>query len=89
MMAPTKTSVVLVAGSAIKDLRIIMMKIDSLAYDMKMTPYAVFILVRDNDIVPDTVRHDTSPAVVSLLNLNMHFIRVYNITVLFFYFPKY
>ena len=76
MMAPTKSSVVLVAGSAIKDLRNIMMKIDSLAYDMKMTPYVVFLLVGDNDIVPDTARHDMSPPVVSLLNLYLHFIRV-------------
>ena len=67
MMSPTKSSVVLVAGSAIKDLEKVMRKIDSLAHDMKMTPYVVFLLVRDNDIVPDTRRHDMSPPVVSLV----------------------
>ena len=68
MMTPTKSSVVLVAGSALKDLKKIMLKIDSLADDMQKIPYVVFLLIRDNDIVPDTHRHDMSPPVVSLLN---------------------
>ena len=66
MMAPTKSSVVLVAGSALKDLQNIMKKIDSLSKDMQMIPYIVILLVRDNDIVPDTVRSAVSPPVVSL-----------------------
>ena len=68
MMTPTKSSVVLVAGSALMDLQGVMDKIDSLAKDMKMTPYVVILIIRDNDIVPETVRHDMSPPVVSLLD---------------------
>ena len=63
-MTPTKSSVVLVAGSALKDLQKIMDKIDSQAVDMKMIPYVVILLVKDNDRVPDTVRHAMSPPVV-------------------------
>ena len=78
MMTPTKSSVVLVAGSALKDLQRIMDKIDSLAKDMKMTPYVVILIVRDNDIVPETVRHDASPPVVSLLYL--HLVHTYHLS---------
>ena len=66
MMAPTKSSVVLVAGSALKDLQKILKKIDSLSKDMKMIPYVVILLVRDNEMVPDTVRSAVSPPIVSL-----------------------
>ena len=65
MMAPTKSAVVLVAGSALKDLKKIMDKIVSLANDMWMLPYVVILLIRENDIVPDTLRHDMSPPIVS------------------------
>ena len=65
MMTPTKSSVVLVAGSALKDLEMVMKKISSMAEDMKMIPYVVILLIRDNDKVPDTARHATSPPVVS------------------------
>jgi hypothetical protein len=71
MMTPTKSSVVLVAGSALKDLQKIMNSIDYLADDMKKIPYVVILLIRDNDMVPDTVRHDASPPVVSLLDLHL------------------
>jgi hypothetical protein len=64
MMAPTKSSVVLVAGPALKDLQNIMDKIDSLANDMQMIPYVVILLIRDNDVVPNTARHAMSPPVV-------------------------
>ena len=67
MMTKTKSSAVLVAGPDIKNLRKIMSKIDSLADDMKKIPYVVFVLIRDNDIVPDTARHDRSPPVKSVL----------------------
>jgi hypothetical protein len=80
-MAPTKSSVVLVAGSALKDFQRILDKIDSLADDMKMTPYVVILLIRDNDMVPDTVRHAGSPPVVSSLDLYLHLISVFNTTV--------
>ena len=66
MRTPTKSSVVLVAGSALKDLKKIMEKLNSLAEDMKMIPYAVILFIRETDIVPDTARHDLSPPVVSL-----------------------
>ena len=71
MMTPTKSSVVLVAGSALKDLPKIMDKIHSLAEDMKMIPYVVILLIRDNDIVPDNARHALSPPVVSLQDLHV------------------
>ena len=45
-------------------------KIDSLADDMKMIPYVVILLIRDNDVVLDTVRNVLSPPVVTLLDLN-------------------
>ena len=66
MMTPTKSSVVLVAGSALKDLQKIMNKIYSMADDLKMIPYVVILLIRDNEMVPDIVRHAMSPPVVSL-----------------------
>jgi hypothetical protein len=50
-----------------KDLQKIMDKIDSLADDTKMIPYVVILLIRDNDMVSDPVRHAGSPPVVSLL----------------------
>ena len=71
MMTPTKSSVVLVAGSALKDLQKILSKIDSMVDGMKMTPYVVILLIRDNEMVPDTVRHVMSPPVVSLLGLGL------------------
>ena len=74
MMTPTKSSVVLVAGSALKDLKKIMSKIDSLANDMNMIPYVVILLISDGDVVPDTLRHDMSPAVVRLFDLHLHHI---------------
>ena len=66
MMSPTKSSVVLVAGSALRELQNVMKSIDYLAKNMKMIPYVVILLIRDNDIVPDTDRHAMSPPVVSL-----------------------
>ena len=76
MMAPTKSSVVLVARSALGDLQKIMEKLDSLSEDirnlpmgtpsLKMMPYVVILFIRDDDMVPDTVRHAMSPPVVSL-----------------------
>ena len=73
MMTPTKSSVVLVAGSALMDLQGVMDKIDSLSKDMKMIPYVVILIIRDNDIIPDKVRHDMSPPVVSLLGPDLHY----------------
>ena len=76
MRAKTKASVVLVAGSAIRDLQKIFTKIDSLPKDMKMIPYLVILLVRDNEVVPDTrrTRHPRAriraPPVVSLQDLH-------------------
>ena len=70
MMTPTKSSVVLVAGSALMDLQGVMDKIDSLSKDMKMIPYVVILIIRDNELV-DTVRHDWSPPVVSGLTLTL------------------
>ena len=74
MRAPTKSSVVLVAGSALKDLPQIMNKIHSLAEDMMMIPYVVILLIRENDIVPNTARHAVSPPVVFLLDFHLHYI---------------
>ena len=71
-MAPTKSSLVLVAGSALKDLQKILKKIDSLSKDMKMIPYVVILLVRDNEMVPDTVRSAVSPPVVSLQDFHLN-----------------
>ena len=70
MLTPTKSSVALVAGSALTDLQKIMDKLSSLAEDMKMIPYVVILLIRENDVVPDTVRNVLSPPVVTLLDLN-------------------
>ena len=72
MMAASKSSVVLVAGSALMDMQGVMDKIDLMGKAMKMMPYAVILLVRDNDIVPDTVRNDLSPPVVSLVTSNLN-----------------
>ena len=72
MMSPTKSSVVLVAGSALRELQNVMKSIDHLAKDMKMIPYVVILLLRDNDIVPDTDRHAMSPPVVSLQALHLN-----------------
>ena len=58
------------AGSALKDLQQIMNKIYSLAVDMQMSPYVVILLIRDNEMVPDTVRHAISPPVVNLQDLH-------------------
>jgi hypothetical protein len=69
MLTPTKSSVVLVAGSALTDLQGVMDRIDSLAKDMKMIPYVVILIIRNTDIIPDTVRHNSSPPVVSVLGL--------------------
>ena len=44
------------AGSALTDIQKIMKKLSSLAENMKMIPYVVILLIRDNDVVPDTVR---------------------------------
>ena len=71
MTTPTKSSVVLVAGSALKDLKKIMEKLNSLAENMKMIPYAVILLIRETDIVPDTARHAMSPPVVSFTTLGL------------------
>ena len=74
MMTPTKSSVVLVAGSALKDLQKIMDKIDYLADGMMMIPYVVILLIRESDIVPGTARHAVSPPVVFLLDFHLHYI---------------
>jgi hypothetical protein len=67
MMTPTKSSVVLVAGSALKDLYYIQMCLYALSKHMKMFPYVVILLLRENDIVPDTeFRHAMSPPMVRL-----------------------
>ena len=73
MMSPSKSSVVLVAGSALMDLQGVMNKIDFLAKDMKMIPYIVILLIRDSDMVPDTVRNALSPPVVSLLTSHLNY----------------
>ena len=70
MMSPTKSSVVLVAGSSLRELQNVMHSIGYLAEDMKVIPYLVILLIRDNDEVPDTVRNSLSPPVVTLLDLN-------------------
>ena len=57
------------SGSTIKEFKKEMAKIDSLAKDMQMIPHVVILILRDNDIVPDTARHDLSPPVVSVLDL--------------------
>ena len=72
MLTPTKSSVALVAGSALMDLQKIMDKLASLADDMQMIPYVVILLIRDNEVVPDTVRNAMSPPVVALLDLHLN-----------------
>ena len=72
MMAPSKSSVVLVAGSALMDMQGVMDKKDLMGKAMKMIPHVVILLVRDNDIVPDTVRNALSPPVVSLMTSNLN-----------------
>ena len=72
MMSPTKSSVVLVAGSSLRELQNVMKSIDYLAEDMKMIPYLVILLIRDNDIVPDTVMHALSPPVEGLQALHFN-----------------
>ena len=74
MMSPTKSSVVLVAGSALKHLYNIQVSLIALATDMKMFPYVVILLLRENDIVPDTFRHAMSPPIVRLQHLSLHHI---------------
>ena len=66
MNSPTKSSIVLVAGSAVDDFQAVMNKIDSLAEDMLMIPYAVVVFVHNTSIVLNTTRHHTSPQVVSI-----------------------
>ena len=78
MMTPTKSSVVLVAGSALKDLQKVMNKLGSMAEDMKKIPYVVILIVRENEMVPGTVRHAMSPPVVSLKKLLLTCISKYN-----------
>ena len=65
MNSPTKSSIVLVAGSALDDFPAVMNKIDSLAEDMLMIPYAIVVFVHNTSMVLNTTRHHTSPPVVS------------------------
>ena len=74
MMTPTKSSVVLVAGSALKDLQQIEYKIYSLAVDMQMSPYVVIRVFTDNEMVPDAVRYAHSPPLVNLQVLHFNYI---------------
>ena len=72
MNAPSKSSVVLVAGSALDDLQDVMDKVDTLGQDMQMIPYAIVLLVEDKDKnrILNTTRHNDSPPVVSNRLLN-------------------
>jgi hypothetical protein len=69
MIAPSKSSVVLVAGSALDDIKAVMDKVDSLGQDMLMIPYAIVLLVEDQDKnrILNTTRHSESPPVVSII----------------------
>ena len=66
MNAPNRCSVVLVAGSELKNLSQIMTKIDSLGQEMQKIPYAVILIVDNPTTNLTTSRHAMSPAVVSI-----------------------
>ena len=66
MNSPTKSSIVLVAGTGLNDFQGVMDKIDALANDMLMIPYAIVIFVNDPKMVINTTRHAKSPPVVSI-----------------------
>jgi hypothetical protein len=65
MKVPSKSSVVLVAGSALHDLQAVMEKVDSLGHDLKMIPYVVVLLVQEKNIIMNISRHARSPPIVS------------------------
>ena len=65
MNTPNTCSVVLVAGSALNNLKAVMEKVDSLVQDMLKIPYMVVLLVENQNMTQHTTRHAMSPAVVS------------------------
>jgi len=66
MNAPNTCSIVLVAGLELEDLSNVMSRVDSLGQDMQKIPYAVVLLVDNQNINLTTSRHAMSPPVVQV-----------------------
>ena len=66
IQAPNTCSVVLVAGSGLKDLQVVMDKADQLGQDMEKISYAVVLLLDKPNVILNTVRLSMSPPVVSI-----------------------